>query len=102
MISYRSDATEGVDCQLETHVFPNPVNENYRGLISISGLITNANVKITDITGNLVFETTANGGLATWNGKNKDGYRVPTGIYLVFSSDLYGEEKIVSKILFVN
>ena len=102
VISYRSDATEGVDFQAETHVFPNPVNENYRGLISISGLITNANVKITDITGNLVFETTANGGLAIWNGKNKDGYRVPTGIYLVFSSDLYGEEKIASKILFVN
>ena len=60
------------------------------------------NVKITDISGNLVFETFANGGQAIWNGKNKNGERSSTGVYLVFSTDLYGEQKMVSKILFIH
>ena len=100
LISYRSDATKGSLSQNKTHVFPNPVEKDYNGSIAISGLITNANVKITDISGNLVFETTANGGQAIWNGKSKDGERAATGVYLVFSTDIYGEEKTVSKILF--
>jgi ligand-binding sensor domain-containing protein len=102
LISYRADATKGAGSQGETHVFPNPVNENYSGPIAISGLIIDANIKITDVAGNLVFETTANGGEAIWSGKNKNGERASTGVYLVFSTDLSGEEKVVSKILFIH
>jgi len=101
LISYRSDATTGVKTQEETHVFPNPVRETYNGPIAINGLITNANIKITDIDGNLVFEDFAKGGQAIWNGKNKNGERASTGVYLVFSTDINGLEKMVSKILFV-
>jgi ligand-binding sensor domain-containing protein len=102
LISYRSDATEGVLNQSNTKVFPNPVKESYNGPIAISGLVPDANIKITDISGNLVFETFANGGQAIWNGKNKKGMRSSTGVYLVFSTDLYGEQKMVSKILFIH
>ena len=102
LISYRSDATKGEEVQKQTHVFPNPVKENYNGPIAISGLINNADVKITDVSGSLVFETTANGGEAIWSGKNKNGLRVSTGVYIVFSTDLFGEEKAVSKILFIH
>ncbi len=102
LISYRSDATIGAVKQGKTHVFPNPVKENYNGVITISKLVKNATVKITDIGGNLVFETIANGGQAIWDGKNKNKTRVSTGVYLVFSTDIYGEEKVVSKILFIN
>ena len=102
LMSYRSDATEGASSQGETHVFPNPVNESYSGPIAISGLITDANIKITDMAGNLVYETIANGGQAIWEGKNKNGERAATGVYLVFSTDLSGEEKVVSKILFIH
>ena len=102
IISYRSDATKGVDNQGSTSVFPNPVNENYSGPIAISGLVTDAKIKITDISGNLVFETIANGGQAIWNGENKNGEKAATGVYLVFSTDIYGEEKVVSKILFIH
>ena len=101
LMSYRSDATEGISKQSKTHIFPNPVKENYTGPIAISKLYANANVKITDVSGNLVFETTANGGQAIWNGKNKNGERPSTGVYLVFSTDIYGAEKIVGKILFI-
>ncbi len=100
IISYRSNSTKGADSQKETKVFPNPVQKNYRGPIAISGLISNAEIKITDVAGNLVFETKANGGTATWDGKNKSGNRASTGVYLVFSTGVDGEEKAISKILF--
>ncbi len=102
LISYRSDATEGSSKQGSTKVFPNPVREDYNGPIAISGLVTDARVKITDVSGEIVFETIANGGQAIWNGKNKFNERVATGIYLVFSTNMFGEEKKVSKILFIN
>ena len=100
VISYRSDATQGRVNQESVKIFPNPVYEYYRGPIAISELVSNANVKITDITGSLVYETTANGGSATWNGKNKNAERVPSGIYIVLSSDFSGKETVVGKILF--
>jgi hypothetical protein len=102
LISYRSDATNGATTQSTTKVFPNPVRETYNGIIAISGLVTDANIKITDIDGNLVFEDFAKGGQASWSGKNKNGDRVSTGVYLVFSTDINGLEKIVSKILFIH
>lgn len=102
LISYRSDATSGVKNQSKTNVFPNPVKESYSGPIAINGLVYDANVKITDISGNLVFETNANGGQAVWDGKNKSGERAGTGVYLVFSTDIYGNENMVSKILFIH
>ena len=102
LMSYRSDATEGAITQEETHVFPNPVRESYTGSIAIKGLAADVNVKITDVSGNLVFETTANGGQAIWDGKNKNGERASTGVYLVFSTDINGVEKTISKILFIH
>ena len=102
LISYRSDATKGAEKQSTIKVFPNPVRETYNGLIAINGLVTNANIKITSVDGELVFESFAKGGQASWNGKNKNGDRVSTGVYLVFSSDVNGLEKIVSKILFIH
>lgn len=102
LISYRSDATIGATTQEETHVFPNPVRGSYNGPIAINGLVINANVKITDIDGNLVFEDFAKGGQAIWDGKNKNGERASTGVYLVFSTDINGLEKMVSKILFIH
>jgi sugar lactone lactonase YvrE/phage tail protein X len=102
IISYRGDATEGSETNKETvMVFPNPVKETYTGPIAIEGLVQNADVKITDVNGKIVFHTRANGAQAIWYGKNFSGERVSTGVYLVFSTDIEGVEKMVNKILFV-
>ncbi len=102
IISYRGSATEGSDDFNEVHVFPNPVRETYQGDITVTGLVGNVNVKITDITGNLVFETTAMGGQALWNGKNFRGDRVQTGVYLVFCTNEDGSKTHVAKLLFIH
>lgn len=102
LISYKGTATEGNEFYTNVYAYPNPVPHDYNGVIAINGLVTNANVKITDISGNIVFETKAEGGQAIWNGKNFDGERVKTGVYLAFCSNEEGDKTFVTKILFIN
>ncbi|MBT6808465.1 MAG: hypothetical protein HOA52_03135, partial [Flavobacteriales bacterium] len=102
LMSFRNDATSSENNISELTIFPNPVRENYTGIISISGLAYESNVKITDVGGNLVFETNSEGGTAVWDGTDFNNMRVGTGVYLVFSSDKYAREKAVGKILFIH
>ena len=74
----------------------------FNGTIAIKGLVEDADVKITDLNGTLVHKTTALGGQAVWDGKNGYGERVQTGVYLVFSSNSFGTETNVAKILFIH
>jgi ligand-binding sensor domain-containing protein len=102
IVSYMGTATDAEDIHGDVLVYPNPVRPEYTGLIAIKGLVSNAYVKITDISGQLVYETRANGGTATWNGFNFAGRRAATGVYLVYSSNQEGTETHVAKILFIN
>ena len=102
LMSFRNDATKGKTNINSVDIFPNPVREDYYGNISINGLAYESNVKITDVSGNLVFEATSNGGMAIWDGTDSNNKRVGTGVYLVFCSDKYGNEKAVGKILFIH
>jgi len=99
--SYMSDASGSNQTFANVYVFPNPVRETYHGDITIDGLMDQSTVKITDIAGNLVFQTTSNGGRAIWNGKDSYGRRVNTGVYLVFCSDQNGDQSFVTKLLFI-
>lgn len=101
LMSFRNDATSGKEFSSTLSIFPNPVREGYNGYISINGLVSESEVKITDISGNLIFETRSNGGTAVWDGSDINHNRVGTGVYIVFSSDQYGDEKAVGKILFI-
>lgn len=100
MIAYKGTATGAEPMTNPTYAYPNPVPENYEGNIAIKGLPANSFVRITDITGNLVFDTQSEGTQAIWNGKDMNGNRVATGIYLVFGTDSEGSEHKVAKILF--
>ncbi|MEE4177735.1 MAG: two-component regulator propeller domain-containing protein [Bacteroides sp.] len=102
LVSFRGLATDAPVVHTDVYAFPNPVRPGYAGYISIRGLVKNAVVKITDINGNLVFETIAEGGQAIWNGQDLFGHRPSTGVYLVFSTNDDGSETMVTKILFVN
>jgi hypothetical protein len=102
LISYKGTATEGGDKFSNVYAYPNPVKEDYDGLIGIKGLVSNAQVRITDISGNLIFSTQANGGLAIWDGKNFSGRKATSGVYLVYAGNDTGTEKIVTKILIIH
>lgn len=102
LISYQGNATAGKDAYADVYVYPNPVRENYDGPVTVTGLIENTDIKITDISGNLVYTTTSLGGQAIWDGRNLNGNRVRTGVYLVFCNDEFGEETHIAKLLFIN
>jgi ligand-binding sensor domain-containing protein len=97
IVSYRSDATASEGFQ-QVKIFPNPVTSSFSGTVGITGLAMDAIVKITDISGNLVWQTQANGGTASWNVRDNNGRRVSTGIYLVFAATIDGSESAVGKI----
>lgn len=102
IISYRNDATEGLEDYTDVYVFPNPVKPGYEGPIAITGLVENVDVKITDVSGNLVYQTTSLGGQAIWYGKNFKGEKAHSGVYLVFCSNDDGSKTFITKILLVN
>ena len=101
LVSFRSDATAGNFEHQQVKIFPNPVKAGFNGEIAISGLVQDAIVKITDLSGNLVREVIANGGTATWNGNNLSGRKVNTGVYLIFSSSEDGKENFIGKVAFI-
>jgi len=101
IVSFRGDATTGKDDYSGMYVFPNPVREDYEGLVTVTGLVEGSTVKITDISGNLVYETSSLGGQVTWDLRNYRAARVATGVYLVFCSNEDGSLAEVTKLLVI-
>ena len=102
MVSYRTDATYEDPEYSNVVVFPNPARPDFDGPITIQGIRYNSDVKITDVAGNLVYQTTSNGGTATWNGRTLNGEKVGTGVYLIWTAANEGKGRKVGKVLVVN
>lgn len=103
--SYRTRSTGAKSVHASSvYAFPNPVRPEHTGVIAIKGLARDAEVKITDISGKLVYQTEALGGQAIWDGRDLHGMEVTGGVYLVFSSSSDGfsdPDGYVTKILLV-
>ena len=103
--TYRTETTGATNRHSSNvYAFPNPVRPDYQGTIAIKGLARDAEVKITDIDGQLVFQTEALGGQAIWDGRDINGRDVSGGVYLVFSSsadNFRDPDTFVTKILMV-
>lgn len=102
LVSYRGSATASGPEHSNVKIFPNPVTADFKGTVGISGLATDAIIKITDMSGKLIWQTQANGGTALWNVSDYKGNRAATGVYLVFSASEDGEDSFVGKIAVLN
>jgi len=101
LVAYKGTATAPGEDLSRLHAFPNPVSPGFDGNVTIDGLTAQANVKITDITGNLVFETISKGGSVLWDTTAFGKYKVRSGVYLVLvTTEDYVETK-VSKIMII-
>lgn len=101
LVSFMTNTSASESNLDEVLVYPNPVRPNYQGMINISGLINQSNVKITDITGNLVHQATAEGGTIQWDGTAFGQYKVASGVYLVFVVTEDGNSTQVKKIMII-
>lgn len=103
LCSYASDATTpATKMTKETvYAYPNPVQPSYNGLITIVGLTLDADVKITTSAGALVAQGRSNGGTFTWDGTDKSGKRVASGVYMVQTATSDGGGGTVCKIAIV-
>ena len=103
LCSYMSDATTPSDQPSEdkTYAYPNPVKPGYTGPITIVGLSMNADVKIVTTNGVLVAAGISNGGSFIWDGKDKSGKPVASGVYMVESADEDGNNGVVCKVAIV-
>lgn len=100
--SFRSDASISKSTFQNVKIFPNPVTANFNGQVGISGLSTDAYIKITDIAGRLIWQSQANGGTAVWNVRDYNGNRASTGIYLVISTSVNGGDSVIGKIAVID
>ncbi len=101
VLSYQGEATEGKENYSDIHAYPNPVRPDFDDKVIITGLMSNSNVKITDIAGNLIYQTKSVGGQVSWNCKNSKGNRVATGVYLVLAATPESKESVVTKIMVI-
>lgn len=101
MVSFLGTSTKPSDSLSDVFVYPNPVRPNFVGTVKISGLTDKANVKITDIEGNLVYETTSSGGTIEWDTKAFGKHKVASGVYMIFVASEDATDSTVKKVMII-
>lgn len=101
MISFKGVATKANEDLSKVYVYPNPVRPDFQGTVKIAGLLDKANVKITDVGGILVYETTSEGGTIEWDTTAFGKYKVASGVYMIFISAQDGVETTIKKVMII-
>jgi sugar lactone lactonase YvrE len=101
MVSYKGTSTTASSDLSNVNVYPNPVRPEFEGTVKVSGLSNKCNVKITDIEGNLVYETISQGGTIEWDTKAFGKYNVASGVYMIFISSQDAMDTTVKKVMII-
>ncbi|WP_136667281.1 two-component regulator propeller domain-containing protein [Flavobacterium sp. H122] len=101
LVSFKGVSTAGTSDYSNTYVYPNPYRPEHNNGVKITGLKDKSNVKITDIEGNLVFETISEGGTVEWDTRSFNKKLVSSGVYMVMISDEEGLDTGVKKIMII-
>ena len=112
VVAYNSNVASFGEELKEVYAYPNPALKNHE-TITIDGkngnhLPKGTNVKILDVSGNLVYETNVvegqqlQGGKVVWDKKNLAGKPVVSGIYIVLLSNDDASETSSTKIAIIN
>ena len=100
--SYRTAIIKGFEDYSKIHSYPNPVRPGYSGNVCVTGLIDESEVKITDVSGNLVWATKSQGGQIEWNLKTFNGAKATSGVYIIYCATATGEQSATTKLLIIN
>jgi len=101
LLSYKTSAVQPEKQFSDLFVYPNPfvIGNASQNIVTIDGLIKDTEIKILSVSGKLVKEFRTPGGrTATWDGKNRNGEFVGSGIYIVVAYDRDGSNVATAKI----
>ena len=103
LVSYQSDATSPSESLSEgtIQIFPNPVRPEYHGNVTITGLTTDADIKIVTSGGQLVATGTSMGGTWQWDGRNFSGGYAGSGIYYVLIATADGNTTVAGMLTLI-
>lgn len=101
LVSFKGTSTKPADNLEAVYVYPNPVRPDFDGTVKVAGLVSKANIKITDIEGNLVYETTSEGGTIEWDTTAFGKYKVASGVYMIFIAAEDASETAVKKVMII-
>ena len=101
LVSFKGTSTKPAENLEAVYVYPNPVRPNFDGTVKVAGLVSKANIKITDIEGNLVYETTSEGGTIEWDTTAFGKHKVASGVYMIFISAQDASETAVKKVMII-
>ena len=96
LVSFSGTAVSAQETLENARVFPNPVRPDFNGQVTIDGLTDRANVKITDLNGNLVYEEVSQGGSIQWDTTAFGRYKVRSGVYFIL---ITAEDAVETKIV---
>jgi ligand-binding sensor domain-containing protein len=102
LVAFQGNAFAPSETLENIEVYPNPIRPRYTGPLTIRGLKADCVVKITDIVGNAVYETTSTGGSIKWDMNSFSGKRVRSGVYLIFVITKDGLDSSVEKVMIIN
>ncbi|MGB5942310.1 MAG: two-component regulator propeller domain-containing protein [Leeuwenhoekiella sp.] len=95
LVSYSGSAVAPSENLELLRAYPNPVRPEYSGVVTIDGLTSRANVKITDVAGNLVYEEVSEGGSIQWDTTAFGRHKVASGVYFILVT---GDDALETKI----
>jgi hypothetical protein len=93
MVGYVAESIQGRETMNALVVYPNPFSysQNDGQTIYIEGLKDDSTVHILTVDGRLVRRYDTRGGRASWDGRDEQGRKLPTGIYIVVGTHDSGE-----------
>lgn len=83
-------------------VYPQPYDATKSGRLTIEGLAENSDLRILTVDGELVKSIKVNSRTTTWDGRNENGDKASTGVYLLYAVSSTNESTEVLKFAIVN
>ena len=103
MISYRSDASEPKEqlTRSQLRVYPNPFRPTQQREVTLDGLTTDADIRVTTTSGALVYAGRSQGGMFRWDGRDSRGVTVASGVYYFHIATADGSRATTAKVAVV-
>lgn len=103
LVSYSSNANDPLASldRSQIEIYPNPLRPENARCITLRGLTENAEIKIANLSGQIVHSGRSLGGMYQWDSCDQSGTPCASGVYLILISTADGKNSIAGKVAIV-